>query len=275
MSSSEAVSTTFSELLRSNQTTMSSKSTNLDIKELVEELAQKVVQKFKDSPSSERLLVGVAGVPGSGKSTLAVPLAERINRLLDSSSSSADKGKEPEIAVCVGMDGWHCTRAELDLFEDPAEARRRRGAHHTFNSTSFLTFLSSLRVQPTPDSAPLHFPTFSHELKDPSPSPFPIYAHNKIVVIEGLYLFLDLPPWNQSKDWWSLKIWLDVPAEMARTRLVNRHLQTGIEASSEDAERRVDGSDMLNGEAIKDNLIEPDVVVLVREVDGVVMFGIE
>lgn len=32
---------------------------------------------------------------------------------------------------------------------------------------------------------------------------------------------------------------------------------------------------MLNGEAIKDNLIEPDVVVLVREVDGVVMFGIE
>lgn len=48
MSSSEAVSTTSSELLRSNQTTMSSKSTNLDIKELVEELAQKVVQKFKE-----------------------------------------------------------------------------------------------------------------------------------------------------------------------------------------------------------------------------------
>jgi len=37
----------------------------------------------------------------------------------------------------------------------------------------------------------------------------------------------------------------------------------------------VDGSDMLNGEAIKENLIETDVVVVVREVGGEVRFGIE
>ena len=37
----------------------------------------------------------------------------------------------------------------------------------------------------------------------------------------------------------------------------------------------VDGSDMLNGEAIKENLIETNVVVRVREVEGVVKFGIE
>jgi len=32
---------------------------------------------------------------------------------------------------------------------------------------------------------------------------------------------------------------------------------------------------MLNGEAIKENLIETDVVVVVREVGGEVRFGIE
>lgn len=62
------------------------------------------------------LLSGVSGVPGSGKSTLAVPLTERVNHLL-ASSSPTDKGKERETAVCVGMDGWHLTRAELDAFE--------------------------------------------------------------------------------------------------------------------------------------------------------------
>jgi hypothetical protein len=30
------------------------------------------------------------------------------------------------IAACIGMDGWHHSRAELDEFPDPAEAKRRR-----------------------------------------------------------------------------------------------------------------------------------------------------
>ena len=61
------------------------------------------------------MTTAVAGVPGSGKSTLAVPLTDRVNHLLAAAPSV--KGKEKETAVCVGMDGWHYSRAELDLFE--------------------------------------------------------------------------------------------------------------------------------------------------------------
>ena len=31
-----------------------------------------------------------------------------------------------EVAICVGLDGWHYSRAALDGFEDPKEAHYRR-----------------------------------------------------------------------------------------------------------------------------------------------------
>lgn len=104
-------------------------------------------------------------VPGSGKSTLGYPLADRINELLgahvkpaavDEAEAIAVPGWEAEgvdevlkesreeVALCVGQDGWHFTKRELEAFsvravslveereltqilgQDPAEAKRRR-----------------------------------------------------------------------------------------------------------------------------------------------------
>jgi hypothetical protein len=78
-------------------------------------------------------------VPASGKSTFAYPLADRINHLLHTSAQGYTqvdtklalahpryKVDKAGIAACIGMDGWHHSRAELDEFPDPAEARRRR-----------------------------------------------------------------------------------------------------------------------------------------------------
>jgi hypothetical protein len=134
-----------------------------------------------------------------------------------------------------------------------------QGAHHTFDSPSFLAFLASLR---TPTLDPIPFPTFDHKLKDPLPSPISISPGNRIVsvlcaylfpvhrsrltfsvhfvssVIEGLYLLLDLPPWSDAADYWAEKIWLDIPAGVARKRLVTRHLETGVETVLDAAEKR-------------------------------------
>lgn len=33
---------------------------------------------------------------------------------------------DKQVAICVGLDGWHYSRAELDTFEDPVEAHWRR-----------------------------------------------------------------------------------------------------------------------------------------------------
>jgi hypothetical protein len=77
--------------------------------------------------------------PGSGKSTTAYPLTDRLNELLgrkthhsnidprgDIASPAPEAGAEGEIAICVGLDGWHYSRKELDTFPNPQEAHWRR-----------------------------------------------------------------------------------------------------------------------------------------------------
>jgi hypothetical protein len=81
--------------------------------------------------------------PGSGKSTAAYPLTDRLNELLgrpthashvdargDIASPAEEAGTEGEIAICVGLDGWHYSRRELDGFDDPVEAHWRRVRPH-------------------------------------------------------------------------------------------------------------------------------------------------
>lgn len=86
-------------------------------------------------PPDQRLLIGIAGVPGSGKSTLAYPLVDRLNERLglevkdhahlnreEVKASPGAEGLEKRMAVAVGLDGWHCTRAELYRFKVSSRA---------------------------------------------------------------------------------------------------------------------------------------------------------
>jgi hypothetical protein len=205
-------------------------------------------------------------VPGSGKSTLAYPLVDRLNALLgipvrepsriDAEELVATPGRDQveAVAVAVGLDGWHFTRAELDTFpvsflqssardaavfnreQDPAEARRRRGAAFTFDSVAYTSFVLSLRKIPLLPSIP--FPTFSHSLKDPTLSPFTIKPHHRIVVIEGLYCLLDVEPWKSSVDVLDERVWVECERAVARERLVRRHLKEGVEDQLDKAEGR-------------------------------------
>ncbi|GAA6019461.1 hypothetical protein JCM10207_001397 [Rhodosporidiobolus poonsookiae] len=222
------------------------------------------------TPDDQRILIGIAGVPGSGKSTLAYPLVDRLNSLLGVKVSKpaavdreealavpTDEHSAKEIAVAVGLDGWHLTREALDRMPDPAEARRRRGAAFTFDAPGYVSFVQSLRTSPFPPTIP--FPTFDHALKDPLPSPFPILPSHRIVVLEGLYCMLDVEPWQEAADLLDERIWVEVDREVARDRLVTRHLHTGVETERGAAEKRVDLSDMLNGDYVREHLYKPTV----------------
>jgi pantothenate kinase len=58
------------------------------------------------------------------------------------------------------------------------------------------------------------------------------------VIIEGLYTLLDVPPWKEAVELLDERIWVDVGREVARQRLVARHLHTGVETEKGAAERR-------------------------------------
>ncbi|WWD17380.1 hypothetical protein CI109_101821 [Kwoniella shandongensis] len=246
-----------------------------------EQLAGKIVKAYRVLPPDKRLLVAIAGPPGSGKSTLAYPLTDALNTLLlhhtppnpsqienppslDLVEASGTQGKDDEVAICVGLDGWHHSRKELDGFDDPTEAHWRRGAAFTFDLPSYHTFLSLLRLPIDPHaSTPLGipFPTFSHSTKDPQPSPYPILSRHRIILIEGLYTLLDQVGWKECAEMMDVKVYVDVDEEEARGRVVRRNFEAGIVDSIEKCEERVDAVDMVNGEQVRNHLVSPTYII--------------
>jgi pantothenate kinase len=181
--------------------------------------------------STSRLLVGIAGIPASGKSTFALALTSHINAL------------HAQSAILIGLDGWHLTRAQLDAFPDPQLAHDRRGIHWTFDAPGYLSFLRILR---TPGTTVLTAPSFDHALKDPLPDAVAIHPYHRIVIIEGLYTFLGMEPWDEAARMLDERCWVTCDEVEARKRIVKRHVVTGIAASLEEAEKRADENDMLS-----------------------------
>ena len=134
------------------------------------------------------------------------------------------------------MAGLTQLKTDSQTLQDPAEARRRRGAAFTFDSAGYVDFVLALRRTPPLTSIP--FRTFSHSLKDPQPGPFPIEPHHRIVVIEGLYALLNVEPWRQATDVLDERVWVECDRETARQRLVRRHLLEGVEYEQDKAEAR-------------------------------------
>jgi pantothenate kinase len=188
-------------------------------------------------------LVGIAGIPASGKSTLAVLVVHKTNQLLDqfkcqSQSEPTRAWLKSSKAILVGLDGWHLTRTQLDTFPDPKLAHDRRGSHWTFDSHGYVSFVYSLREQLSPDTSTITAPSFDHTLKDPSPHAITILPEHRIVIVEGLYTFLSLPPWNEAGKLLDERWLVEVDPTVASNRLVKRHVASGIAKDLEEARWR-------------------------------------
>lgn len=62
-----------------------------------------------------------------------------------------------------------------------------------------------------------------------------------------------------------LRWFVEVDFGIARKRLVDRHLKAGIAANIEEAEKRADENDLLNGNEIAQYMVEVDDMVVSRE----------
>ena len=195
-------------------------------------------------PSNSRLLVGIAGIPASGKSTLAMLVTRKTNQLLEmdevhrqsvtvSTPSSTPPGKSR--AALVGLDGWHLTRVQLDAFPDPKLAHDRRGSHWTFDGHGYVSFVRSLREPVSPTTSAITAPAFDHAVKDPTPHAVTILPEHRIVIIEGLYTFLSLPPWAEAGRLLDERWLMELDSTSASSRLVKRHVVSGVAKDLEEA----------------------------------------
>ncbi|KAK7522227.1 P-loop containing nucleoside triphosphate hydrolase protein [Phyllosticta citriasiana] len=230
----------------------------------VERLATKVWDKFHHLSRSQRLLIGVSGIPGSGKTTLAAKVASRLNELYHAQLPGASAG-EPPVAGLVPMDGYHLSRAQLDAMPDPHMAHARRGAHFTFDAESFVRLIKELRKPLAPETRTLYAPSFDHAVKDPVQDDIAIAPTTRILLFEGNYLSLDRDPWRQAARLMDELWFVEVDFETARRRLVGRHVKAGIAKDEAEANKRVSENDLVNGKQIVEERVKVDEIIVSKE----------
>ncbi|ROT35495.1 P-loop containing nucleoside triphosphate hydrolase protein [Sodiomyces alkalinus F11] len=231
--------------------------------EQVDRLVTKAWDKLRETPSNERLLIAVGGIPGSGKTTLSQLIVSRINAFAQISSPA-----EPSPAAFVPMDGYHLTRAQLSALPDPVEAHARRGAAFTFDAPAYLDLVRRLREPLAPESPTIRAPSFDHAVKDPKYDDIAIEAHHRLLVFEGNYVALDKPLWRDAARLMDELWFVEVDFDVARRRLIKRHVAAGIASDEADADKRARENDLVNGQEIVDFRLNVDEVIVSREDEG-------
>ncbi|KAG9300394.1 hypothetical protein G9A89_010018 [Geosiphon pyriformis] len=215
-------------------------------------LVNYILEKLPFLETKTRLLIAIAGVPGSGKTSLARTLISNINNR-----------HGMEVAAMIPMDGFHYPKSALDKFANPKEAHDRRGSHWTFDVEGLLVLTRNLRAKIDDEkSLEISAPSFDHAVGDPIPDDIKIFPHHRIIILEGLYLHLSKPdPWLEISKQMDELWFVEVDMVIARTRVIRRHLTSGIAKDKKSAIFRVENNDMPNAEYLLKNRVSPTRVI--------------
>ncbi|TKX18860.1 uridine kinase-like protein [Elsinoe australis] len=230
--------------------------------EQVERLVKKAWAQYQETPKSKRLLIAVSGIPGSGKTTLAARVAKGLNELHHEQSPGLALSEG--VAAFIPMDGYHLYRAQLDAMPDPDTAHARRGAAFTFDAPAFLALVKKLREPLCAESTTIHAPSFDHAVKDPIANDIPIHPSARILIFEGNYCSLGTgaKEWKEAAELMDELWFVDVDLAVARQRLIQRHVKAGLADNEEQAAKRADENDLVNGKEIIDGRLPVHEVVV-------------
>jgi pantothenate kinase len=191
--------------------------------------------------AGRRIMVGIAGPPAAGKSTLAATVASALCRSYG-----------PLAAVAIGMDGFHLANAELTRLGYAG----RKGAPETFDGYGFVALLRRLHdaVEPV-----VYAPVYSRTVHESINSAAPVSIDVRVVIVEGNYLLLRRPPWDQVRDLLDVALYLDTPTGVRVDSLVRRQRTRGLDRSA--ALNWVHTSDEVNARLIATTRGDADVIL--------------
>lgn len=176
--------------------------------------------------TQQRQLVAISGPPASGKSTLAAQVQHSLQ------AASVPCGLVP-------MDGFH-------LDNDCLERRgllHRKGAPETFDAEGFGALVARLAQEDE-----VAVPAFDRIEDRVIQNATRIMATDRVVLVEGNYLFLNAPHWRDLAHYWSLSVFLRPGIEVLKARLLQRWLDHGLDQKA--AEARATGNDLVNARLV-------------------------
>ncbi|MBL1405765.1 MAG: nucleoside/nucleotide kinase family protein [Rhizobiales bacterium] len=195
----------------------------------INELAELII---KSAAGSSRFIVAIAGPPASGKSTIAEKLSTTI--------AAKDKNSVPNI---VPMDGFHLDNKILD----DLNLRERKGASQTFDADGFIALIEKIYSE----DENIKIPEFNRTKDKVVDNGKMITGENKIVIVEGNYLFLEEAPWNVLMGFFDLPIFILPKTEILEKRLIDRWLEQGF--SLENAKTKAYSNDIPNAKSVLAN----------------------
>ena len=193
-----------------------------------------------ESQAHRRIAIGIAGGPGSGKSTLAAELVTMLN------------ATHPGSAALVPMDGFHMKHAKLEAMGQVDY----KGAPHTFEGADFVSFLHHLKAATTPVSGP----GYSRKIEDTVDDAFTVQPEVRILIVEGNYLLLTEGPWAGVRPLLDYAVFIDVPRDLVRARLLKRHGEEGL-FTEERNRAHIERNDLPNYDLVAGSAERADVVI--------------
>jgi pantothenate kinase len=187
-----------------------------------------------------RAILGITGPPGAGKSTLADAVVAALG---------------PDLAVGVGMDGFHLSGAVLAAHGTAT----RKGAIDTFDDAGFAALVERL-ADARPGDPPVYAPVFRREIEEPVAAGVEVPAHVPLVVTEGNYLLAGAGAWPAARARMAEVWYVDVPDDVRLARLVDRHHAFGKDR--DDAHPWAHGSDEVNAAVVRETRDAADLVVV-------------
>ncbi|MBN9348370.1 MAG: hypothetical protein J0I48_19580 [Devosia sp.] len=183
-----------------------------------------------------RTVLGIAGGPGSGKSTIAQRLAAEFGA----------------VAAYVPMDGFHMKHAKLEALGTAGD----KGMPHTFEGTAFADFLERLRSA----SGPVSAPGYSRKVEDTVDDAVTISATTRLLIVEGNYLLLATAPWWRVKPLLDRAVYLEVPIDVVRARLMKRHGEEGL-FTEERNRAHIERVDLVNHDTVQRSRPRADIAI--------------
>lgn len=197
------------------------------------------ILEMESAAQGRRIAIGVAGGPGTGKSTLAAELVAMLNAV------------KPGSTALVPMDGFHMKHAKIEAMGQTD----RKGAPHTFEGAAFVGFLHHLKHATEPVSGP----GYSRKIEDTVDDAFTVAPDAKVLVVEGNYLLLTEGPWAGVKSLLDYSVFIHVPREVVRSRLMRRHGEEGL-FTEERNRAHIERNDLPNYDLVEASRERADVV---------------
>ena len=211
----------------------------------IESAAERVLAALPPDATSHarRFILGIAGPPAAGKSTLAVALRDALNR------RAARGDEEDEIVAIAALDGFHYDDRVLHA----RGHRPRKGAPFTFDAAGYLAMLERLAALPREAVA---IPQFDRELELSRAAAAVVEPHHRVVITEGNYLLLDDDRWRPVRDRLGFSVFIEVPEDELRCRLMARWLGHGYGVA--EAKEKTEANDLVNARLVARASVEPD-----------------